>query len=102
MTPRVIRSDRADRDLLEIIVERAIAVSWPSAVRLARAIEKKADRYARLPHIGILRDDLADGLRCFPARPYLIYYRPLARDRGIEIVRVIHGAQNVTPDHFKP
>jgi len=43
--------------------------------------------------MGRLRDELADGLRSFPVGRYVIFYRPIPK--GIEIVRVLHGARDL-------
>jgi toxin ParE1/3/4 len=43
------------------------------------------------PNAGRLRNDLQDGLRYFPERSYLIFYRQWA-DK-IAIVRVLHSAR---------
>ena len=49
------------------------------------------------PFGGTQRDDLALGLRCFTVGNYLIYFR--SRE-PVEIVRILHGARNVTPAMF--
>jgi toxin ParE1/3/4 len=48
---------------------------------------------AESPYIGREREELAPGIRSFPAGRYLIFYRPIAD--GIEIVRVLHGSRDV-------
>jgi toxin ParE1/3/4 len=100
MTSRVIRSDRAEVDLVSLLVERAVRSSLRSAERLAAAIQNKCDHYARLPLTGIPRQDLSPGLRCFPVLPFLVFYRPI-RD-GIEVARILHGRRNITRDLFTP
>lgn len=40
--------------------------------------------------MGVARDALQAGLRMFPVRRFLIFYRPA--DDGIEVVRVLSGA----------
>jgi toxin ParE1/3/4 len=95
---RVIRSDRADLDLVVILIDVAIGRSQRASDRLAAAIERKSQHYARLPLTGILRDDLAPNLRCFLVRPYLVFYRP--GRGGIEIAHVLHGSRNITPNLF--
>jgi toxin ParE1/3/4 len=97
---RVIRSDRADRDLYHILFNIALDYGQRSADRLLAAVERKSGLYARLPLTGILRDDLAPNLRCFLVRPYLIFYRPI--HDGIEVARVLHGSRNIRPDMFAP
>ena len=52
-------------------------------------IQKRFLLLARFNEMGVLREDLAAGLRGFPVDQYLIFYR-LAK-QGIEIVRVLPG-----------
>jgi toxin ParE1/3/4 len=99
---RVIYSDRADLDLLTILIDVAIHRGQRASDRLSVAVERKCRHYALLPLTGILRDDLVPGLRCFPVRPYLVFYRPAADGDGIEVARVLHGSRNITPDLFTP
>ena len=42
------------------------------------------------------RSDLAARVRSFPHRNYMIFYRRF--HRGIQIVRVIHGQRDITPE----
>lgn len=54
---------------------------------------------ATQPRMGKARFDLAPEVRSFPVNEHLIFYRP--RDTGgIQIVRVLHGRRNITPDLF--
>ena len=34
-------------------------------------------------------------LRAFAVGEYIIFYRPLSEDQGIEIIRVLHGRRDV-------
>ena len=43
---------------------------------------------------GRSRAELLPSLRSFPAGSYTIFYFP--QEDGVEIVRVIHGAQDIT------
>jgi plasmid stabilization system protein ParE len=97
---RVIRSDRADLDLFGILIDVAVHRGQRASDRLSVAIERKGRQYARLPLIGILRDDPITVLRYFPMWGYLVFYRPAVDDDGIEIARILHGSQNITPDLF--
>ena len=36
--------------------------------------------------------------RSFPLGNHLIFYRPI--DDGIELVRVLHGARDISPEYF--
>jgi toxin ParE1/3/4 len=44
------------------------------------------------PGCGRACEDMAQGIRCFPAGRYLIYFRKSRR--GIEIAHVFHGARD--------
>lgn len=56
-------------------------------------LEQKCRNIAEHPRIGHRRDDVLDGLYCFPFGKYLIFY-DIASD-GIEVVHVIHGARDI-------
>jgi plasmid stabilization system protein ParE len=46
---------------------------------------------------GFRRRELAD-VRFWPIkgfRNYLVFYRPLPNEQGVEVIRVLHGAMNV-------
>jgi toxin ParE1/3/4 len=43
--------------------------------------------------MGRRRDELAPGLRSFPAGRYVIFYLPLTD--GVDIVRVLHGSRDI-------
>ncbi len=43
--------------------------------------------------MGRLKDELAPFLRSFLVKNNLIFYRPI--DQGIEIVRILHGLQDI-------
>lgn len=45
------------------------------------------------PLMGCIRKEFGRDLRSIPVGDYLIFYRPLKS--GVEIVRVLHGAQNL-------
>jgi toxin ParE1/3/4 len=64
-----------------------------AADRLLDNINDKVKLIAESPYIGREREELAPGIRSFPAGRYLIFYRPIAD--GIEIVRVLHGSRDV-------
>lgn len=60
-----------------------------SADRMLDEIQKRLLLLARFNEMGVLREDLAAGLRGFPVDQYLIFYR--LTKQGIEIVRVLPG-----------
>lgn len=85
-------SPDADQDLIEIwmfITEDNLE----AADRIINDIVSKFDLLAQNPKMGRERPDLAPSLRSFPERRYVIFYRPVSK--GIEIVRVLHGARDI-------
>jgi toxin ParE1/3/4 len=54
---------------------------------------------ATQPHLGKSVEELAPRLRFMPLGNYLIFYRPLPD--GIEIVRLLHGARDITAAFFR-
>jgi toxin ParE1/3/4 len=54
------------------------------------------DRFPMLsqfPDTGKQDDDLLNGLRSFPVKPYIIFYNKILD--GIEFVRVLHQSRNI-------
>ena len=89
--PQILRSDRAEIDLLEIwlyIAERSVS----AANRMIDKLHSEAEILAEFPGFGQRRDDLRSGLRSWPVGKYIIFY--VSTDSGIAIVRVLHGARN--------
>lgn len=92
MIPEVIRTPRAELDLLEIWLH--IAEDSPSAAdRLLESIDQTCHTLAQYPLMGRSRPELAPELRSFPAGNYIIFYRPI--ENGIEVVRVVIGTRDI-------
>ena len=51
------------------------------------------------PSAGRARDDLAPKIRSFPVGNYIVFYLPLSD--GIEVVRVLHGRQDIDGDDMR-
>ena len=82
----VLRSNLAELDLLEIwffIAED----NDEAADRFLDLLDQKCRHLADFPKSGRAREDLALGLRSFPVKRYVIFYRPTSQ--GIEVVRVL-------------
>jgi toxin ParE1/3/4 len=62
---------------------------------LAVRIDQEFKVLARNPNIGRARPELLANLRSFPVGLYIIFYIP--RPRGIEVIRVLHGARDLKP-----
>lgn len=95
--PVVIQRPRAHGDLVEIwgyIAEDSEARADAFIDRIDRTFQTLAQR----PAMGRLRGELATGLRSFPVGRYVIFFRALSN--GVEIVRVLHGARDLSADGF--
>ena len=63
------------------------------ADRFAAFIDSQFRALARQPNMGRSRPELANDLRSFPVGRYMIFYVPIPK--GVEIVRVLHGARDI-------
>lgn len=70
-----------------------------AAVHLIDALRKRWTLLLDHPYSGKARDDLRPGARCVIVGRYLVFYR--VTDAGIEIVRILHGQRNITPDDIE-
>jgi len=90
MSYRVSRD--AQRDLDEIFFYWAKRASLRVADRLIDSITDRFWMLGGQPDGGRAAEDIAVGVRCFPAGKYLIDYRKTRR--GIDILHVFHGARD--------
>jgi toxin ParE1/3/4 len=97
--PTLRKALRVERDL-EAIWDYIAADNPEAAEGCLLRIDVQFHNLARNPFIGRERDDLAAGLRSFAVGNYVIFYQPLARVKGVEIVRVIEGHRDITPEMF--
>ena len=98
MSASVVRTARADRDVVEIglfIAEDSIE----AADRLLEAVETTFLALAEMPRMGALRtfrNPRFAGVRMWRVKDfekYLIFYRPM-KD-GIAVLRVIHASRDI-------
>jgi len=90
--PSIVVRPKAAEDMAEIWAY--IAEDNPDrADALAAAIDRQFRALDRHPSMGRARPELWTGLRSFPVGNYVIFYLP--RSRGIEVVRVLHGARDL-------
>lgn len=95
----IIKRPGAERDLHKIW--DYIALDNPAAAtKLIQTIDAKFSLLAASPLMGRSRDEVTQGLHSFAVGNYVIFYRPL-KD-GIEVIRVLHGAQDVTLQDMEP
>jgi len=71
-----------------------------------KAAEELLDRFGAVfemlvqnPRAGRPRPDLGQNLRSFPVERYIIFYTSVSD--GIEVVRVVHGRQDIKADDVK-
>ena len=89
---RILLTPQAHQDLLEIWIYVA-QDSLKAADQFLSIIDGKLNMLARAPRIGRKREELALGLRSFPAGSYIVFYR-LGRGT-LEIIRILHGSRDV-------
>jgi toxin ParE1/3/4 len=89
----IVRTDRADEDLIEIWTYLAVE-NISAADRVLDAIEARWDSLARHPYSGVARDDIAPGIRHLVSGEYLTLYR--FKSSAVEIVRVLHGRRKIS------
>ena len=100
---RVLRHDRVKEDLFGHA--SYIAKDNPdAAIRLLEAAEDAFEQLAAMPGMGPVwgfrRRELSD-VRFWPIkgfRNYLVFYRRLPNEEGVEVIRVLHGAMNVAQE----
>ena len=95
--PRILRTRESQADYNEIwdyIGKRDLA----AADRLLDGFDDALQTLATAPKAGRTVEFLSKDLRSFPVGNYLIFYRPLSD--GIELIRVLHGARDITQEFF--
>ncbi len=85
-------SKDAQRDLDEIFLYWARRAGLTVADRLIDSITDRFWILGEHPDAGRPSEDMAAGVRCFPARKYLIYYRKTRK--GTDILHIFHGARD--------
>jgi toxin ParE1/3/4 len=91
---RIVRRPRARQDLVEIWRYIADDSGEPRADRYLRRLNDVVSYLAQQPSMGRQRPEIPEeGIRSFPAESHVVFY--IALDDGIELVRVIHGSQDL-------
>lgn len=94
MTPPIRITPRARDDLAGI--GRYTAKRWGKAQRTLylTQLQKRFEFLAERPQLGKHRSDIQAGLYSFPQGQHLVFY--LIRNRGIDIVAVLHREMDVS------
>lgn len=89
----VIFRPAAERDLDEIWLY--IAFDNPTAAdAVVDQIQRRTQQIATFPQSGRLRSEIAESARSVSIGNYLVLY--LETDDAVEIVRIVHGARDLT------
>ena len=90
---RILRTNRATEDLVEIFTDAARR-SPQLLARLRAAFEKTLSLLADNPGLGSRRLPGQPEVRVFPVERFLVFYRPLVAGDGIDVLRVRPGASD--------
>jgi toxin ParE1/3/4 len=74
--PQVIRTDRAELDLIDILVHLGRYGST-TANHFADEVDQKCQLLAQFPGMGAEPDDVPAGVRAFAIGNYVLFYRPI-------------------------
>jgi toxin ParE1/3/4 len=92
--PRYVLAPSAEADLEAIWAYVAVTSHEPEvADRFIDSIFEKFPLLATQPRMGVARPWLRRGIRVFPVKSHLIFYRVI--EDGVEIDRVIRGSRNL-------
>lgn len=96
---RLIYADLALSDL-EGIMDYVGQDNPPAAVRFGEGLLNTADLLEQNPELGVVCDDLAQGLRVFTYRGYGLYYRIDKAKQAVILERVLHPALDIRRQSF--
>ncbi|MDB9311886.1 type II toxin-antitoxin system RelE/ParE family toxin [Spirulina sp. CS-785/01] len=85
-------SQKAESDLEDIWVYLAKQNEIVADQQIAKIFDK-FPMLAQFPNMGRQRDDLAIGVRSFPIKPYIIFYKYSSNQ--LEIIRVLHQSRDM-------
>ncbi len=92
-THRLIISEQARDDLIDTWQYIALD-SVENADRFVDLIYDKCTELASMPGMGRKRDGLIPGIRSFPVKRYVIFYR--IRKNQVEIIRVLSAYRDLS------
>jgi toxin ParE1/3/4 len=90
---RVFKRPRAEQDLMNLWLYLAEAADPALAERYLLDLDDELSKIAPFPESGRARDELSPGLRSLPFDRLVLFYLP--HPEGIELVRVLAGAQDI-------
>lgn len=90
--PIILKKPQAELDLLDIWAYIADE-SFERADQFLDLIQTKLETLAENPDIGRERNELLIGLRSFPVKTHIIFYRKI--EHGIDVIRILSSARDV-------
>jgi len=90
---QVFRTPKAEEDLINIWNYLAENFSEDRAESYLLKLEQQIELLLNQPYMGRNAEELMTGLRRFPFQKHVVFYRLI--DEGLEIIRVMHGAQDI-------
>jgi len=93
---RVLRRLRAREDLLNIWLYIAGDAGEARADRYLRRLDDVISLLAQQPLLGRARRNIAEGIRSFAVESHVLLY--LVVEDGIDLIRVLHGSQDLTEE----
>jgi toxin ParE1/3/4 len=91
---RFILDPEVRQDLDEIWNYIGIEKGNPTAAQhLTERLFEAFSSLARQPLLGEQREDLGANVRAFVVRPYVVLYRPKARE--VQIAQIVHSARDI-------
>jgi toxin ParE1/3/4 len=94
---RFLNTPQAEADL-DAITDYYAEHNPDAGLRLLDEITTRCRQLANQPRQGRARDDLGAGIRSVVVKRYIIFFR--ASTDGIDVLRVLHGSRDITPELF--
>src|SRR5579875_3622760 len=98
---RVVLSPAAFADVEGILRDLAAKAGNGVADRYAEDFGAAFRRLALFPEIGPLRPRLGAHIRVSVVSPYLIVHRHVPGDETVNVLRLLHGRQNITRSRLR-
>lgn len=96
MTARVVVSELADADTVQILEDLARDAGYAVAARYNAEIEDLYKRLADYPDSCQAHPNLGAQIRVGMVRPYLVIYRHIEGSDTVGILRILHGSRNIS------
>lgn len=92
----VIYSEAATADLKEILSDLAVKVGRSTVLKFRDQFRAVGRRLANIPRSGAPRPDLGENVRIAVVAPYVVIYRHIEAEDGVQILRMLHGKRDIT------